>query len=202
MSRPFAREKIKPVLIRLVAPISNNLEGVLAAKPIVALKNAVFKPSRMIQMRLDGFENLEDLPNLENYSVRTYRQGDEEIWVRLVKRSFGGYYHADIAEICEDKEFNPNGFFFLTFHNQTVGTIYAKQLRDRSSKIGCIHMLCVVPEHRGKHLGHYLVLYALYYFKKIGIKSVVLIVDEFNEIAIKTYLSTGFKPNLVHGQSD
>ncbi len=194
MGQTFGLEKLKPLLIKCVMPISGELENVLDTKPVAFLKNLMFKPSRYFIMRLDNLENLKDLPVVPGYYVRTYRSGDEQIWVRLIKRSFGQQFPADVAEIRENKEFDPKGFFFLKHANELVGTVYAKQIPFQSTIIGCVHRLCIVPEHRRKGLGHFLALYALHYFRKIGLHSAILDVNETNNVAIKIYLSLGFKP--------
>ncbi len=194
MRQPFAVEKLKPLLIKLVMPISGELANVLVVEPVMLLKNVIFKPSRYFIMRLDNLENLKDLPVVDGYDVRTYRSGDEKIWVRLVKRSFGQYFPADIAKICESEEFDQNGFFFLKHANEFVGTVYAMQMRFQGARMGCVHMLGIVPEYRGRGLGHFLALYTLHYFRKIGLHSAILDVNEANSVARKTYVSLGFKP--------
>lgn len=157
------------------------------------LKSLVFQVPHVVYMRLDGLENLQESPALKDYSIRTYRKGDEDDWNQLVKRSFSRLFPGNISEICESKNFDPNGFFFLTYRNQTVGTVYAKTVQYGNSKSGWIVALCVAPEHQGKRLGRSLLLQALNYFKNCGLQSVFLDVDEFNAPAIKTYLSAGFK---------
>ncbi len=187
-------EKLKPILIKLPVPISSELENVLDAKPVVMLKNLLFSPSRYFIMKLDSLENLKDLPEEPNYQVRTFRSGDEELWVRLIKRSFGQHFPADVSEISQHRDLDPNGFFFLKHGNEFVGTVYAMKMPFQGGVVGCVHRLCVVPEHREKGLGRYLALYALHYFRKIGLPSAILDVNETNSSAIKIYLSLGFKP--------
>jgi len=194
MRQLFAEEKLKPLLIKLAMPLFGELENTLVMKPLLSLKNIMFKPSQYYIMRLDNLENLKALPTVTDYHVRTYRSGDERAWVQLIKRSFGQYFPDKVAEICRNKEFDPNGCFFLKHDHEFVGTVYAMQTQFQGVKTGCIHRLCVVPEHRGKRLGHFLALYALNYFRKTGLQSAMLDVNENNDAAIKTYASLGFKP--------
>jgi len=191
--KSIVREKLKPTLEVVMKPISDNLDDLLTSKPIVLLRSLLFQPSRILTMRLDGLEKISDIPSKGEYHVRTFHKGDEDIWVKLMKRSFGSYFPADIDEIVKSKDFDPKDFFFLTHNNQIIGTVYAKRLNQGLLKTGYIHALCVLPEYRRKKLGRFLLFYALKHLRSLGLTSAILIVDESNEIAIKFYSSVGFK---------
>ena len=59
---------------------------------------------------------------------------------------------------------------------------------------GYLHMVCVLPEHRGKQIGHALNLAALRWFRDRGFKEVWLSTDDWRIPAIKSYLRLGFEP--------
>lgn len=172
-------------------PISRA--GFFGSRVIIVVKSRLFQVPHVVYMRLDGFEKLDETPVFKDYSIRTYREGDEVTWTMMVKRSFKRLFPGDVREIYESRDFDPNGFFFLIYHGEAVGTVYAKQMQDGNSKVGCVSALCVVPEHQGKKLGRLLLLHSLHYFKSKGLQSAYLDVDEFNEPAIKTYRSAGFR---------
>lgn len=183
--------KLVQTLEVVVKPISRS--RLLKSRPVVLFKNSFLKIPNFVYMRLDGFEYLEDLPVPENYGLRTFGTGDEDTWIKIVRTSFERLFPVDIPEICQSNDFDPDGVFFLTYRNQAVGTVYAKQMHGKNLKTGYVIALCVLPEHQGKKLGRLLVLHALHYFKSKGLQSAVLDVDEFNRAAVKTYLSLGFK---------
>jgi mycothiol synthase len=149
-------------------------------------------------MRLASLENLEDLFVPSSYQIRTYRRGDGENWIKIIKCSFGENFPADINQILDDtinsQEFDPTGLFFITYHDQPVGTVFARQQFSEGHKVGYIHMLGVIPQHQGKGLGRLLTLCALRYFRKKGFREVILDTDDFRISAIKTYLGLGFEP--------
>lgn len=160
---------------------------------VILLKNKLFQIPHVVYMHLDSLDNLQKLQVHPDYSITTYRRGVEGDWKNLIKRSFTRLLPPDIDQLTAAAGFDPDGFFFLTYQNQTVGSVYARQAEDAGLKFGDVVALCVVPEQRGRKLGSLLLSQALNYFKSKGLKSVYLDVDEFNTIAVKTYLAMGFQ---------
>jgi mycothiol synthase len=150
-------------------------------------------------MSLPSLEDAEDPVLPARYQIRTYRKGDEEFWVSIIKCSFGQNYPVNISEILDSQKFDPNAFFFLMYNDQPIGTVYAKCESTRGQRIGYIHMLGVIPSYHGRKLGRLLVLYALQYFKKRGFQSVILDTDDYRLPAIRTYLDLGFEPVFLEG---
>ena len=60
-----------------------------------------------------------------------------------------------------------------------------------------VHMVCVLPEHRGRGIGRALVLASLHYFRDHGYRRAVLTTDDHRLAALRTYLALGFVPVLV-----
>ena len=147
--------------------------------------------------------NLEDLPELElpaGYGMRTYREGDEVHWARIISDSFGGRERTTQDaeyEITNRDVFIPNGFYFATHRGVPVGTACAWRQSVDEKDVGYVHMVGVVAEHTGHKLGKWVSLAVLSYFRDNGFKCSMLDTDDFRIRAIKTYLNLGFIPVYV-----
>lgn len=147
--------------------------------------------------------NLENLPKLElpsGYGMRTYLEGDEIHWARIINDSFGGGERT--AQDTEDQitgrdVFLPDGFYFTTHRGTPVGTACAWRQSVDEKDVGYVHMVGVVAEHTGHKLGKWVSLAVLYYFRDHGFKCAMLDTDDFRIPAVKTYLNLGFIPVYV-----
>ena len=152
--------------------------------------------------------NLEDLPKLElpeGYGMRTYLEGDEVHWARIISDSFGG--RARTAQDTENEithrdVFLPDGLYFATHAGTPVGTACAWRQSVDEKAVGYVHMVGVVSKHTGHKLGKWVSLAVLHYFRDNGFISAMLDTDDFRIPAVKTYLNLGFIPVYVEeGQS-
>ena len=147
--------------------------------------------------------NLDDLPEIEipeGYELRTYQPGDEEYWVAIMNT--GGWDFT--VDYCRENltgkpQFLADGLFFVTFQGKPVGSACAWRKSPDDREIGWLHMVCVMPDHRGKKLGHIIALAVLHYFRDHGFKEVWLSTDDWRLPAIKSYLRLGFEPHYFDG---
>ncbi|MBD3181723.1 GNAT family N-acetyltransferase [Candidatus Poribacteria bacterium] len=148
---------------------------------------------RMVRPNLD---NLGKLIVPQGYKIRTYRKGDEAAWADIISKTFGGGWDADRCrkELTGKPQFRPDGLFFALYEDKPVGTTCAWTDSPDEKESGSLHMVGVIPEHRGKRLGYVLSLCVLHFFRYNGFKFVRLSTDDFRLPAIKTYLNLGFKP--------
>ncbi len=152
------------------------------------------EPQLLMKRRhLDGMRK-QAIP--KGYSLRTYREGDERYWARIISRAFGTECSASVfaREIAEKEAFRPERVFFLTHKGEPVGTATAWTKPELGRLSGYVHMVAIVPEHTRKGLGKVLTWTVLSYFKKEGFGSAFLHTDEHRLAAIKTYLELGFEP--------
>ena len=150
-----------------------------------------------------GLQDLENLPKLqcpEGYHIRTYQNGDEAHWARIMDISFvdqGRTAQDTYTNVIDQPTFDPDGFCFVVHNGLPIGTACAWTRDLRGKTIGYIDMLAVLPEHRGYKLGKWLTVFVLDYFKARGAASVMLDTDDFRLPAIKNYLNLGFVPICV-----
>lgn len=143
--------------------------------------------------------NLDDLPEIElpsGYEIRTYQPGDEAAWAEIMNSGIGTNWTAEgCSEALTSKpQFLPDGLFFATHEGKPVGSACAWRSSPDEWKEGYLHMVCVLPEHRGKNLGYLLTLAVLHYFKDHGFQSCVLDTDDWRIPGIRSYLRLGFEP--------
>jgi mycothiol synthase len=144
--------------------------------------------------------SLENLPTLEcpdGYHIRTYQQGDEAHWARIMDRTFvdnGRTAQDTYTNVINQPDFDPDGFCFVIHEDVPIGTACAWRRSLRGKLIGYIDMLAVLPEHTGHKLGKSLTVFLLHYFKARRMVSVMLDTDDFRLPAIKNYLNLGFVP--------
>ncbi len=148
--------------------------------------------------------DLTDLPELaakigglpEGITLRTHREGDDELWENLIEKSFGNRYG---FEGCMRKfpGYRPEHCFYLTRDGKDIAVAAAVENRDFPGE-GWLHFVGVDPEARGLGLAKKVVLAVLVSFYLRGFKTVILSTDDFRLSAIKTYLDLGFTPVMSH----
>ena len=143
--------------------------------------------------------NLSCLPDIEipeGYELETYQPGDEQAWADIMNTGVGEWTSEKCREnLTSQPQFLADGLFFITFGGKRVGSACAWRKSPDEWKVGVLHMICVVPEHRSKQLGHILNLTVLHYFRDHGFQEVWLSTDDFRIPAIKSYLRIGFEPH-------
>jgi mycothiol synthase len=147
---------------------------------------------RMVRGNPDG---LPELVIPDGYGLRTYLPGDEAAWAAIMNTGIGEWT-ADscIEKLTSQPQFLPEGLFFATFEDLPVGSACAWRASADEERSGYLHMVCVLPEHRGKQLGYLVTLAVLRFFRDHGFAEVVLTTDDWRIAAIKAYLRLGFEP--------
>ena len=152
---------------------------------------------RQLHMVIRDLANLPQIEIPEGYELRTYLPGDEQAWADIMNTGIGEW----TAERCREgltsqPQFLPDGLFFVTFQGKPVGSACAWRKSPDERKVGWLHMICVLPEHRGMQLGHTLNVAILRYFRDHSFREVWLSTDDFRIPAIKSYLRIGFEPHV------
>jgi mycothiol synthase len=156
--------------------------------------------------------DLEELPPLApalaalppGYHLRTYWPGDEAGWAELMNTGEMGTWTVEraIAELTgrPRPQFDPEGLFLLTCapEERVVGSACAWLLDPAETATGVLHMVCVLPEHRGRRLSYGLCLAVLQRFRRRGFRRVLLNTNDWRLGALKVYLELGFQPVYRH----
>lgn len=149
-------------------------------------------------MERRGLEKLPDVSIVRDYTLRTFEQGDEAGLGRVFAASALGSESVEQvrsrlhAHAC----FEPARVFVAVSGELIVGTASAWR-SEREPDVGYLHMLGVLPEHRGKQLGAALTLATLHYTRVEGLPAQRLLTDDWRLPAIRLYFRLGYDPILT-----
>lgn len=183
-----------------------------AESPARVTPPAVAVPTKRPSLRMLR-PHLEDLAPLEpalaalpaGHALRTYRPGDEAAWAAIMNTMNAGESNQwDGARAWERltgrPQFDPDGLFFITCGADAtpIGSACAWLPEVDETETGILHMVCVLPEHRGRRLSGPLCLAVLHRFRVRGFRRVRLGTHEHRLGAVKVYLELGFQPVYRH----
>ncbi len=148
-------------------------------------------------------DHLCDLPEIETaaaYAIRTYCPGDEAAWCRIMEGNVGSNWTLQKCRenLIWDSRFRAENLFFITYEDDPIASACAWRADGQSPDIGEVHMVAVLPDHRGRGLGHLLNALVLHRLKSLGYQKAHLKTDDWRLPAIKTYLAAGFQPLNTH----
>jgi len=131
----------------------------------------------------------------EGYALRTYREGDEAGLSRVYTVSFLGVEtEEDVRKsIVGHQCFRPERVFLLENEGHVVGTA-AAWLEAADPGAAYLHMLGLMPGHRGKGLGTALTLATMRYARDEGFTRQRLLTDDWRTPALCLYLNLGYYP--------
>ena len=160
--------------------------------------------ARQLQMLRPDLERLPDQRIPAGYALRTWLPGDEQAWASIMNTGIGAdWTAAKVAEQFSTRpQFTPDAVFFAILGGRPVGTAAAWRIPETETRQGYVHMVCVLPEHRGKGLGYLVTLATLHWFKQHGFASVLLETDDWRLAAIRVYLQLGFAPRFDTGDAE
>ncbi|HRK35843.1 MAG TPA: GNAT family N-acetyltransferase [Candidatus Hydrogenedentes bacterium] len=152
-------------------------------------------------MEIRDLSNIPDIALPEGYTMRAYRDGDEEGLARIyaVSRLDKDTPAIVRADIMTEPCFTPERLFVVEYDGEIVGTASA-WVTAQEPEAGYLHMLGVLEHHRGKGIGAALTCAAMKYSRDEGFTIQRLLTDDWREAAIRLYLDLGFDP-LVSDRS-
>ena len=154
-------------------------------------------PLKMIHL----FDKIDIVPLPDGFTCRTFRKGEEEIWVNICKCGIIKE-DADVeAEwqkriVKEPMDPEKDVFFVCDETGKPVATFAGYVLADGT---GNVHMVAAAPEARGKGLGKYMVSAVLQKMAKevpAETHMLRLTTHDFRLPAVCGYLKGGFHPVL------
>jgi len=140
---------------------------------------------------------------MEDLFVRSYREGDEDVWLQIVNESLmacPGYEPRVLQDFLRWKNsnnFDGKGLFFAQLGDTVVGTIASVPLRYLAKKKGRITDLAVLPTHQRKGAGSALLEAGLSYLKREGMNEAEAWSWNFPAF-LNFYKKHGFKPLRRH----
>ncbi len=155
------------------------------------------KNPQLIMLHPD-LNNIIDLTLPEPYKTRSESSSsDHKAWERIITESFREKFSYSL--MTDDKFYKPERVLFVTDENDVpVATAASWDSDDYPADCAVIHMVGVLPEHSGHHLGLHASLAAMRQAKNEGFARMVLRTDDFRIPAIKIYLRFRFLPAITH----
>lgn len=131
-------------------------------------------------------------------SVRTFREGDEKMWVQIVNKAIADLKrHPITKETVErykrDPHFDPNGVFFAYVGNEPVGLCYVKAGAFFEAEKGHFGTFRVSPQCRGTEVEE-----ALAYFKAKGLKEAEVTLLEDEQHLRSFFSSKGYRVHRIY----
>ena len=160
---------------------------------------AVEHQTPQLVMRRPNLDHLPPLDLPEGYVARHYQEGDREAWTRIIADSFATVMAPDAFEQrFNGGVFRPEQIWFVAAGDVPVATAAAWVVPRWGEQRGMLHMVGALSTHRGRRLGLLVSLAALYQMAREGRTEAVLQTDDFRLPAVRTYLTLGFEPCLIH----
>lgn len=150
-----------------------------------------------------GRERLDELPAVEvpsGATLRSYSDGDDRHWRRIIAESFGWEWSAEEFEqrFRGAPAFRPERVLFVCWQGEPVGTATVWQVPGWGDDCAYLHMVGVTPAATGRRLGALVSLACLHHMRAEGFARCLLQTDDHRLPAVRTYLNLGFRPLLVH----
>jgi mycothiol synthase len=186
-----------------------NLSSTKTSWPIIeyalTAPNGEKDMSDQLKMRLVSYKTLPTLSLPTGYQIRSYTTGDEAIWADIINRAgdLGEYTAQDVEQkLTGLSKFRTEGLLFITTDDgEAVATACAWLDNEGDWRSGQLHMVAVVPEHRGRKLSYFASAEVCRVFERWGVPEVHLTTDEFRKAAVKVYVDLAFSPvirNIEH----
>jgi GNAT superfamily N-acetyltransferase len=160
-------------------------------------------PVRMVR---DDFDNVPSSGLPEGFTLRWWRPGDEETWVRL---QGAVEQHFAISRDVYDREFAGDAAelarrqcFICEPGGAAIGTAtgwYGAAPFDRDW--GRVHWVCIDPKYQGRGLGNALMSTVCRRLAEQGHRKAYLFTQTMRGPAISMYLKYGFRPD-IRGEPD
>ncbi|WP_091376879.1 mycothiol synthase [Geodermatophilus sp. DSM 45219] len=163
----------------------------------------------LLQMRRDlAGVDPEPRPRLPGgVLLRTFRPGrDEEAWLRVNARAFahhpeqGSWTPADLQLREAEPWFDPAGFFLAWDDDRLLGSHWTKVHPpgdEGPEAVGEVYVLGIDPDAQGLGLGRALTDVGLAHLRGLGLRQVLLYVEEDNTAAVRLYERSGFTRHAV-----
>lgn len=174
-----------------------------------------YSPVRDLQFLARPLGSDADRPTMpdvvpDGYTLRTFRPGDEDAWLRLNAEAFathpeqGRLTLEDLHARQAEPWFDPDGFFLLERDGgqELVAFVWTKiePGQRAGARDGEIYVVGVAPDAQGEGLGRFMTDVGIAHLARSGSARAVLYVEGDNAPALATYRRAGFRQDARHVQ--
>ena len=146
-------------------------------------------------MEKNDLDHVPRIPVPEGYTLRTFGEGEEAGLSRVyTAASLGNETAEDVRKnILQHPCFKPERLFIIEHSGTLAGTAGAWR-EPHDPDVGYLHMVGLLPGHRGKRLGAILIVAAIDYTRNEGFDRQRLLTDDDREPALRLYAGLGYRP--------
>lgn len=136
-------------------------------------------------------------------TIRTFQEGDEKAWVKIVNESVKGLerkpFTIETIEQCKrDPYFDPKGVFFACVNDTPVGVCWAKAGTFYEVEKGHLDSFQVIPRFQGTQIEEMLHEKAITYFKSKGLKEAEIMLLDDDVHRQRFFSSKGYSVHRVY----
>lgn len=132
----------------------------------------------------------------DNYSIRTFRKGDESAYAELLNNKDLGYWTVERLDSILSNPLSPEGIYFVTHGEDLVATACAQDRSYDGKRVGEVGWVAGEPSHKGKGIGMAVCSAVVNFLLDHGYEDIYLLTDHWRYPALKTYLKLGFEPRI------
>src|SRR4051794_9746332 len=145
----------------------------------------------------------------ERYAVRSFAPGrDEDAWLALNAAAFahhpeqGSMSRADLDQRMREPWWDPAGLILVVEADRpdVLAASHWTKVDPPGGEVGEVYVAAVAPDRQGQGLGRAVTVLGLHHLCSLGLRRVVLYVDEDNVAAVRTYAALSFEDVEVHRQ--
>ncbi|MFC1465823.1 MAG: GNAT family N-acetyltransferase [Candidatus Brachytrichaceae bacterium NZ_4S206] len=158
-------------------------------------------PTPQLRMGFTRFERLAPPQPAPGYGLRTFRPGDEEGWLALLRTEPQWVWDRARLDwmLAGGRGIMPlDGIFFATHDDRPVAAACTFLYPDATPPAGELGWVITHPDHRRRGLALQVCRAVLGYIREQGYAYAFLKTEDFRVPAVKMYLQIGFEPEMVH----
>ena len=157
-------------------------------------------PYRPVTMVCRSLKNIPQYDWPTGFSVRWYKDGDKDVWAKIVDTDIYLDANADlfVKEFGSDaRVLSERMAFIVSPEGRTIGTAAAWYSDDyHGERAGRIHWVFILPEFHGQGLAKPLMTTVLNRLRDLGHTQCYLATQTSRVPAINLYLKFGFVPDI------
>ena len=155
-------------------------------------------PPMQLRMAVTA-ERIRDLPVTivpAQYSVRTYRPGDEAAWSTLLSVDFEDWTVSRVEAFLDEQSERRKTSYVAVKGDEIVSATFGSHWTDVAN-VGQLDYVITHPNHQSRGLGRVVCTAVMRALVALGYPKIVLFTDDWRLPAIYLYLSLGFEPEMM-----